>query len=250
MTTVKDILDFFEEFAPVETAMDFDNCGLLVGDCNQSVSRALVALDITSEVVDEAIKLGCELIISHHPVIFNAIKRLDANSVPYRLAQNNISAVCMHTNLDVSEKFGVNLCLANAVGLKNTSPCKSGECLFIGDIDTDIDSLAKAVKERLDCNGLRFTDTKREIHRAAVSSGAGGSNVAYAFYEGADVLLTGEIKHHEILLANDLGISIIDAGHFKTEDVVISPLCRRLSEKFGNISFTKSTVCNDKIKYI
>ncbi len=250
MTDIKNILDFFEEFAPISTAMDFDNCGLIVGDKDRTVSKVLVALDITNEVVDEADKLGCELIISHHPVIFNPIKKLDTSSVPYRLAQKNISALCMHTNLDLSEKFGVNLCLANAVGLKNTRLCQSGECLFIGEINTDIESFAKAVKDSLNCLGLRYTDVKKEIHKAAVSSGAGGSNIAHAFYEGADVLLTGEIKHHEILLANELGISIIDAGHFKTEDIVISPLCRKLSERFSNISFTKSAVCNDKIKYI
>ena len=207
MTTIKDILEYFEEFAPVDTAMDFDNCGLLIGDKNKPVSRVLVALDITNEVVDEADRLGAELIISHHPVIFNAIKKLNSNSVPYRLAQKNISAVCMHTNLDVSDTFGVNLCLANAVGLKNTKLCSSGECLFIGELDTDIESFAKAVKTALDCNGLRYTDVKSEIHKA-------------------------------------------DAGHFKTEDIVISPLCRKLSERFGNTGFTKSEVCNDKIKYI
>ena len=105
--------------------MDFDNCGLLIGDKNKPVNRVLVALDITNEVVDEADRLGAELIISHHPVIFNAIKKLDSSSVPYRLAEKNISAVCMHTNLDLSENFGVNLCLANAVGLKNTRLCKN-----------------------------------------------------------------------------------------------------------------------------
>ena len=143
MTTIKDILEFFEEFAPVDTAMNFDNCGLLIGSKNKPVNRVLVALDITNEVVDEADRLGAELIISHHPVIFNAIKRLDSSSVPYRLAEKNISAVCMHTNLDLSESFGVNLCLANAVGLKNTRLCKSGECLFMGELDTDIESFAK-----------------------------------------------------------------------------------------------------------
>lgn len=250
MTNIKNILEFFEEFAPVSTAMDFDNCGLLIGDESRCVTKVLIALDITNEVVDEADKLGGELIISHHPVIFNAIKKLDTGSVPYRLAQKNISALCMHTNLDLSESFGVNLCLANAVGLQNTRLCQSGECLFIGDINTNIESFAKTVKSKLNCLGLRYTDVKHEIHRVAVSSGAGGSNIAYAFYEGADALLTGEIKHHEILLANELGISIIDAGHFKTEDIVISPLCRKLSERFSNISFTKSAVYNDKIKYI
>lgn len=83
--------------------MDFDNCGLLIGSKNKPVRRVLVALDITNEVVDEADRLGAELIISHHPVIFNAIKKLDSSSVPYRLAEKNISAVCMHTNLDLSE---------------------------------------------------------------------------------------------------------------------------------------------------
>ena len=122
--------------------------------------------------------------------------------------------------------------------------------MFIGNISTDIESFAKKVKENLDCNGLRYTDVKKKINKVAVSSGAGGSNVPFAFAEGADVLLTGEIKHHEILLANELGMSIIDAGHFKTEDIVISSLCRKLSERFSNISFTKSKVCNDKIKYI
>lgn len=250
MTTVQNILDFFEEFAPIDTAMDFDNCGLLVGSNTQPINSVLVALDITNEVVDEAEKLNCELIISHHPVIFNAFKSLAASSVPYRLAAKNISAVCMHTNLDLSDSFGVNLCLAAAVGIKNTRLCSSGECLFIGDIDTDIDALAQTVKENLKCCGLRYTDVKSKICRAAVSSGAGGSNVFAAAAEGADVLLTGEIKHHEILAANELGISIIDAGHFKTEDIVISPLCRKLSEKFRNITFIKSEVCNDRIKFL
>ena len=188
MTTIKDILEFFEEFAPVDTAMDFDNCGLLIGSKNKPVSRVLVALDITNEVVDEADRLGAELIISHHPVIFNAIKKLDSSSVPYRLAEKSISAVCMHTNLDLSESFGVNLCLANAVGLKNTRLCKSGECLFMGELDTDIESFAKTVKTNLNCSGLRYTNVKNEIHKVAVSSGAGGSNVESAFYEGGDVL--------------------------------------------------------------
>lgn len=150
--------------------MDFDNCGLLIGSKNKPVSRVLVALDITNEVVDEADRLGAELIISHHPVIFNAIKKLDSSSVPYRLAEKNISAVCMHTNLDLSKSFGVNLCLANAVGLKNTRLCKSGECLFMGELDTDIESFAKTVKTNLNCSGLRYTNvktrfTKSQYHR-------------------------------------------------------------------------------------
>ena len=106
MKTINDILNFFEEFAPCATQMSFDNAGLIVGDKYTAVSRVLVALDITEDVVNEAESLGCELIISHHPVIFAPIKRLSPSSVPYLLAQKGISAVCMHTNLDLGEKFG------------------------------------------------------------------------------------------------------------------------------------------------
>lgn len=121
MKTINDILNYFEEFAPCATQMSFDNAGLIVGDKCTAVSRVLVALDITEDVVNEAESLGCELIISHHPVIFAPIKRLSPSSVPYMLAQKGISAVCMHTNLDLGEKFGVNICLADALGVK--IPC-------------------------------------------------------------------------------------------------------------------------------
>lgn len=98
MTTIKDILEFFEEFAPVDTAMDFDNCGLLIGSKNKPVNRVLVALDITNEVVDEADRLGAELIISHHPVIFNAIKNLIPHLFPTVLRKKTfLPFVCTQT---------------------------------------------------------------------------------------------------------------------------------------------------------
>ena len=126
MTTINDIVSYFETFAPKETAMDFDNVGLLVGDKKKVVTNVLVALDITSEVIDEAEKHGCELIMRHHPVIFSPIKRLSADSVPYLLASKGISALCMHTNLDLSEEFGVKTCLANAIGVKNPHKSEYG----------------------------------------------------------------------------------------------------------------------------
>lgn len=251
MTTVNEILNFFEEFAPIETAMGFDNCGLLVGDKNKVIDKVLVSLDITNEVVLEAEEMGCQLIISHHPIIFNPLKNLFANSPVYMLAEKNISAVCMHTNLDLSEIFGVNTCLADAIGIKNLRKSVQGECLFIGDFECEsIDCLAQTVKRNLECEGLRYNNLKGKIHKVALASGAGGSEVLSAKSAGADVLVTGEIKHHEILMANDLGLGIIDAGHFKTEDVVIAPLCKKLSEKFGDINFIKSKKYNDKIKYM
>lgn len=252
MTTAKDILNFFEGFAPVETAMDFDNCGLLVGSGDAEITRALVSLDITAEVVKEAKALGCELIISHHPVIFNSLKRIESDSVPYLLIQNNLSAICMHTNLDLSESLGVNTCLAEAVGVKNLRLCQNGECLFMGELEKElpIEEFALIAKKALNCGGLRFTDKKAKIKTVAVSSGSGGSNIFDAAANGADALLTGEIKHHEINAANALGVDVIDVGHFKSEDVVILPLIKKLSGAFSEVEFRKSTVYSDYTRYI
>ncbi len=252
MTTVKDILDFFEELAPVDLAMDFDNCGLLAGNKYREISRVLLSLDITPEVVLEAVENGCELIISHHPVIFQPLKRLDEGSAPYLLAKHGIAAVCMHTNLDLSESFGVNLCLAEAIGAKNVRKSAIGECLFTGELEHELPAevFAAMVKKALGCEGLRYTCAKPAVKTVAVSSGSGGGEIFAAAAEGADVLVTGEIKHHEINAANELGVNIIDAGHFKSEDVVILPLKKRLSECFPAIIFTKSKNYSDKVKYL
>lgn len=252
MATINEIINYFETFAPIDTAMDFDNAGLLVGDKSTEITKVLVTLDITGDVVYEAEKLGCELIISHHPVIFNPIKRLGTNDVPYILASKGISALCMHTNLDLSEGFGVNLCLADAIGVKNVVRCTFGDCLFVGSLEeeTEMTEFAENVKNVLGCNGLRFTDVKKNVKKIGVSSGAGGSDIFAAVKAGIDVLVTGEIKHHEINFANEVGINIIDVGHFKSEDVVILPLVNRLSDEFSDIIFTKSTTYSDKIKFI
>lgn len=252
MTKIRNILDFFETFAPIDSAMDFDNVGLLVGNKDTVVKNVLLSLDITKEVVEEAKKTGCQLIISHHPVIFNPLKKLDETSVVYSLAKENIAAVCMHTNLDLSEKFGVNTCLAKALGVENIKLCENSECLFIGNLslETSIEEFAKIVKKQLNCLSLRYTDTKKSVKKIAVSSGAGGSSIYDAYKYGADVLVTGEIKHHEIIFANEKGIDIIDAGHFKTEDVVINPLKDKLSDEFEDVKFTKSAEYTDRILFL
>ena len=252
MTAILDILRFFEAFAPVQTAMDFDNVGLLIGDKNRTVTKAVVSLDITAETVEEAAALGCELIISHHPVIFRPLKHLHTRDAAYLLARHDIAAVCMHTNLDLSDDFGVNLCLAAALGLQNVRKSACGECLFIGELaeKADMTAFAAHAKAALSCTGLRYTDKKAHVQTVAVASGAGGSEVFAAAEEGADVLVTGEIKHHEILAANSLGLNMLDAGHFKTEDVVMLPLAEKLGQAFADVEFIKSAVFDDGVKYL
>ncbi len=249
MTTVEKIFEFTQSFAPIETAESWDNCGILAGDRNAPVTKVLLSLDITNDVVEEAAKTGVDLIISHHPVIFSPLKSLQNNTPVYNLIKNNISALCLHTNLDLTQDTGVNICLANALGIENYHFIENTFALIGNITEMNIKDFVKLVKEKLDCTGLRFTDIKKTVKTVCVSSGAGGEFAVTAAANGADVFVTGEIKHHEILLANSLNLSIIDTGHFKSEDVVIMPLLKKLAKKFPNILFEKSQTFTDRIIY-
>ena len=118
MTNVFDIYNYIDSFAPFDTAMDFDNCGILVGDKNVPVSKAFVCLDITKETIEEAKAFGASLIISHHPVIFSPLKSVEKGSVVYELIENRLTAICAHTNLDMA-KFGVNRSLAEKMEIRS-----------------------------------------------------------------------------------------------------------------------------------
>lgn len=251
MTKAKDIFDYTQSFAPLCLAMPYDNCGILVGDSEKEVSKAIVTLDITSDVIDEAVRKGAELIISHHPIIFSPLKSVGIDSCVYKLIQNGITALCMHTNLDLSQENGVNITLAKALGLENIAIVE-GECLLTGELQTEysVEDFAKYVKERLDCQGVRYTKGEKSIRRVAVACGAGGDYVFNCEKLGADAFVTGEIKHHQIIKANEIGLTIVDAGHYKTEDVIIPVLVRLLSEKFADTQFYKSEAFNDNVFYL
>lgn len=250
MTTVQDIYRLIDGFAPFETAMDFDNCGILVGDGNTPVSKALAALDITKEVIEEAAALGAQLIISHHPVIFQPLRALGFESPAALLVKHNLSALCAHTNLDLSPK-GVNICLAKALGLEEIILVE-GQCMATGTLGRELGckAFAQLVKERLGCKGVRYTCTDKPVRTVAVSSGAGGSAVSLCGALGADALVTGEVKHHEILEARAAGTCVVDAGHFKTETVVIKPLVQILAEAFPSVTFIESAACTDGVAYV
>lgn len=248
---IKNITDYIDSFAPIETAMDFDNIGLLVGNENTEVTRVLCALDITDSVVTEAAENNCELIISHHPIIFSPLKAVDKNDIVYKLISNNIAALCMHTNLDLSPIFGVNTVLADIVGVRNNTAFVEGECLYTGELDDEITNrdFAYRVKTALGCKGVRYTMPDKKVKSVAICSGSGGDYAGLAKDVGADVLLTGEIKHHEILDANRLDIAVIDAGHFSTENPVIAQLCAKLQKEFPETDFIPSQTCTDGIEY-
>ena len=251
MTTVRDILNFTETFAPLATAADFDNCGVLVGRKDINVTKVLLALDITKDVVMEAKNMGVQLIISHHPVIFHPIKSLCENSVPYLLAHTGITALCLHTNLDIAEYYGVNVCLANALGLTDCKLYKE-DFLLIGKLSKamDVKEFASFTKNVLNADAVLYTESNRQLKTVAMCSGAGADFLGLAKEKGADVFLTGEARHHEYIEASEGDIPLVTAGHFATEDVVITPLKAKLSETFADVEFYKSETCKNPYKAI
>lgn len=236
---LNDIVEYARVLAPFETAEEWDNVGLLVGSENTEINRVLLALDITPAVINEAHELDAELIISHHPVIFQPLRALSTDSAEYLLAKYGIAALCLHTNLDRAES-GVNSALGEALGLQN-AVLYPEHFLIVGETDREYTAAeyAAVIKEKLNAPSVRFTDGT--VHKVAVSSGGGGEGVELCSAYGCNAFVTGELKHHQYLYAVDHGISAFDAGHFSTEDVVIRPLCNILSENFNDAVFMISS---------
>ena len=234
---VKDILDFLEITAPCSTALEFDNVGLLVGDKDSEVEGVLVSLDCFDEVIDRAEDLGANLIITHHPIIFSPLKSVTANDLVYKLINKGISVISMHTNLDIANG-GVNDALCSALGLYDIDVVEAsdGFLLRFGQLDKPEDpySFARHIKEKLGGN-VKFVAGDHDINSVAVCSGSGGDYIFDAVKFGADALVTADIKHHIFIEAGRMGISVFDAGHFNTEDVIVAPLCKVLSNKFPDI---------------
>ena len=251
VTTVSDIYSYIDSFAPFNTALDYDNVGMLVGNSKAIVKKVLVTLDVTADVIKEAEKQGADLIISHHPVIFKPVRSINSNSIPYMLAQRNMSVICAHTNLDLSPE-GVNICLANALELENIYLHSEG--IAVGNVKNNTaftsEQFAKLVKERLNCTGVRYTDIKNKITRVAVGGGACGEYIYLAKELGANAFVTGEIKHNYILESHDIDLTVVDAGHYRTEDIVIEYLVDKLSKKFPQVCFEKSKAFTDYVSYI
>ena len=258
MATTNDIYTEMQRVAPLSLAESWDNPGLLV-DCGGSVSRVLVTLDITPVVVAEAAAKGCELIVSHHPVIFSPLKKLGAQDVPFQLVQKGISAVCMHTNLDAAEG-GVNEVLAGIFGMRNWEIFADG-CGRVGEIDPiPVPELARKAQAELGarCNlpkdgptvQVKFADTGKTVRRLAVISGAGGSMFEDALAVGADCLLTGEASHHHAIDAARLGLSLVAAGHYATEFPVTAAVAERLRAAFPELEVLVSTEDRDPFTYL
>lgn len=262
-TTAEEVFAFLQEKAPFELQESFDNAGFLVGREEAAVTKILVTLDITEDVVQEAAKQGAQLIVSHHPVIFGGVKSVTNQTVTGRvllaLIENHIAAICAHTNLDAVEG-GVNDALALRLGLTNIGQLRTegadaqGRPYGIGRVgkvsEQPLYDFAMAVKRLLGANGIRLVDGGRPVRRVAVGGGACADMMNDALTLGCDTFVTSDAKYHQFLEARALGINLVDAGHFPTENVVCPVVRNWLAERFPNISISLSQHHHEVFSYL
>ena len=224
----------------------WDNTGFQVGNEDKEIKKILISLDLDSHVLEKAIKEEYDMIITHHPLIFQPIKSITTNSYKeiliYNLIKNNIVAYNAHTNLDQTEN-GVSHELAKVLGLKNievlhyTDLDEQYGYGCVGDIKKiDIIDYVKEIKKNLDIGSLVvYGDTKKKITKVALCGGAGADFIYDAYKSGAHVYITGDIKYHEAQLALEYDLTIIDPGHFHTEKIILPVIKKYLKEKFPDL---------------
>ncbi len=250
MATVKDVYQYLDRKAPFYSQLSFDNSGFLVGRGEKQVKRILIALDITEEVAKEAAVLQADLVVSHHPVIWEGAKSVTDESILGRkllaLISNDIAAICAHTNLDAANG-GVNDSLAAALGLENTVLLKpygqyaDGAVYGIEQVGIlpngpiELIDFAAIVKERLDSNGVRYVDAGKPVKKVAVGGGSCSSSMKDVLAAGCDTFVTADIKYDGFLDAAAMGLNLIDAGHYPTENVVCPVLASWLKEGFPDV---------------
>ena len=245
MKTVQQIYEAIQKKAPFQYQLGFDNAGFLVGRRNAPVDRVLIALDITRDVVDEAVELGAQLIVSHHPVIWEGVKQLtdvtSGGDLLLTMAEHGIAAICAHTNLDAVAE-GVNDALACKLGLTQVEQLsqdgvdEQGKPYGIGRIGQveaqSLETFAVLVKQRLGAACVRVVDSGKPVHRVAVGGGSCGSMLGDVVAAGCDTFVTADVKYDVFLAAKAQGLNLLDAGHYPTENVVCPVLEGCLKEAF------------------
>ena len=227
VTAIERIIDICEKLAPSNLSAEWDNSGLIIGDASIELKGIIVALDVTDSAIDLAESIGANLMIVHHPLIFSPLHKIETarptGNLISRLIKNDIALFAMHTNLD-SAPHGLNDHVAKLIGLKKIRPVQAKEITYrIGSTKKIVDSgnFAIEVKERLGLKSVSHYGPRREIEKVAVCTGSGGDMLEEAIKAGADLLLTGDVRHHNAITAKNLGIPLIDAGHAGTENPMV-----------------------------
>lgn len=258
--TVKDIMGCITEVAPLNWQEDYDNAGLQIGDVNAEVHKALIALDVTEEVMDEAIAKSCDLVISHHPLIFRGLKHLTPATAIERAVmkavKHDIAIVCMHTNLDNSY-LGVSRVLAERLGLDKLhllQPNKSEpDCCgagFVGEFASPMEEV-EFLNLVADCVGspcLRHSVlTGKKVRKVALCGGSGIPFLVDALRNDADVYLTADIKYHDFFAPD--GILLVDAGHFETEQFTKELIKELIQKKFPKFAAEIAETNTNSVHY-
>lgn len=257
---IGEIYSFLNSLYPFGLQEKWDNSGLLVENYDMKCSKVMLSLDITNKAVNEAFEKGAELIISHHPVIFEPRRSITRNDPVFRLIEREIAAICMHTNLDIAAggTNGVILCklrekLELAGEPQPFEELGGGNGLgWIIDIEEAVapKQLAEVCKEIFGCEYIRMSKCRHKISRIAFCSGSGGSMLGEAIEKGCDALITGDVKHDVWIDANNNDIAVLDCGHFHTENLVLWELRRVLEERFPQLDIEIAECSSAPCEYV
>jgi len=241
---VKDFIECIRDVAAPEWAEDWDNSGLMVGDRTWKVSKMAVTLDASEKTVSEAINGGCDLLVTHHPLIFSPLRKIDMSSLSSRLVfkaiENHLAIISLHTNWDVSPK-GVNVCLSETLGLSKIIPLQDGinDSWGLGSLgefpfNITMEALAGIVKEKWDLSWLMaYGPMEDKVKRVALCGGSGGDLWRTAIQKGADLYITADMKYHQILEARFKKLRLMVVDHGEMESASIPELARLLLERSG-----------------
>lgn len=260
MKIVNDVIKEMEKIAPIYLKEDFDNVGLMVGDKNKVVKKVLLALDCTLNVIEEAKMEKVDLIITHHPLIFRKPSSITTDTLQGKkiieLIKNDISLYSSHTNLDSVEN-GLNHTIVSLLGFgegvileanKREQSAGLGRLVSLNE-SISLDQLVDKVKKALSINHLRVVNGNDKITKIAIINGSGQDFIGKAVRLGADCIITGDTTYHFASDYKEMGISILDVGHFASEQLVFFNVMKKLEEKFRDIEFITSKVEEDPFNF-
>jgi dinuclear metal center YbgI/SA1388 family protein len=257
---VEEVLDYINELAPWKYAEEWDNVGLMLGSRTNQVKKLMLCMDVTSQVIDEAMDQEANLIVSHHPFLFSKLNTVDLDTMKGQqistLIKNDINVISAHTNLDVAVG-GVNDTLAEAVGLTNCGILKSyipegfdvnmgmGK---VGELPARLcfEEFICIVKKNLDIVSLRLIGVQpKTIKKVAVFCGSFDVDLDIIKRHEVDVLITGDMKYHTALDAREMGLCILDVGHYASEHLILNKFKKLLENRFDNLEVICSTLEKD-----
>ena len=239
----RELMNRFNILCPFDMAVEWDNSGFLIGDPEREVKKAALALDAVGSVIEEAIEKGADLIVTHHPLLFRPPKAIRADEHLggriIKLIENRISLIALHTNFDIcvmAELAANKLALANCQVLEVTGEGEKGACGFgrIGLLPREmtLKELAEETKKQLVLDFVTVTgEEEKKVQKAAISTGSGKSGIDACLKNGVQVLITGDVDHHTAVDALELGVFLIDEGHFGTEKMFAEYMAEYLKKE-------------------